>query len=953
MAVNRPGFKYLSYFSGVVAWIWVGLPMLLVVGLIFGIMGSALGVYLVFSGDLPKIPDLRAYRPKTVSTFYAEDGSVIGLFYKEKRFPIPLTSIPPNVINAFLAAEDARFFSHPGIDLVGISRAVIRNMKSGNFSQGASTITQQVTRNFILTKEKKLSRKIREAILSFRLEKSLSKQEILNLYLNEIYLGRGAYGVEAAARTYFGKPTQELTIAEAAMIAGLVSNPNKSAPPKNLENALKRREFVLNSMLKNNFISQAEFDKAMNETPVFRENLPNPFTRAPYFTEAVRQKIIEKYGTNRLYNEGLQVWTTLNPHLQDAASAALFRGVKAWEKREQRPMGLIKRLKPVEAGEFLNGAAPESLRVGEIVQALVLTVPTPKKKKSKKDLSPISDEYTLALHGNLKFSMKLAPGSAYKRNDVLNFQVVESDGKNFSVEQLTAPPVQGAVVCVENRTGYVRTLVGGLDFDKSHFNRATQAMRQPGSAFKPIVYSAALEYSGYSPNTLVIDEPIAVQIDPREPEWVPSNSDGGFIGSTNLTRALALSRNIVAIKLLMDVGLDTTITMAKNMGIHSQLGRNLSLGLGSSEVTPLELTSAYTVFPNMGLKISPVMIKKVVDRFGNILEDNTRVIVDPNENADPAPAWIAKQVASTNGYDAAANQGPQETEIPEKEIDQPGGPAAETSQPHNLELESILKGSFPNQKGPETRVLERAMSPQTAFLMVNMLTQTCVSGTASNVAKLGRTDLAGKTGTTDGCADAWFVGFNPTYTTGVWMGFDSKVSLGRKEYGGVAALPVWMDFMSMALKGLPSQQYTPPPGIVYWAQNQGQSDAYSQSAGFSGPDFDPTYGAKRFCPVDAPHFMVAGPADSQEGTPTQYSSGAMYQGAMRVLSPTGQMIGYASTLQDDRGRTLLYPESPYYDNPDYSELQESYANQGTGSPNPYYQAESGSTNQYPTQVWGR
>ena len=277
---------------------------------------------------------------------------------------------------------------------------------------------------------------------------------------------------------------------------------------------------------------------------------------------------------------------------------------------------------------------------------------------------------------------------------------------------------------------------------------------------------------------------------------------------------------------------------------------------------------------------------------------------------------------------------------------------AENSEPQNLKLESVLKGSFPNQKGPETRVLERAMSPQAAFLMVNMLTQTCVSGTASNVAKMRRTDLAGKTGTTDGCADAWFVGFNPTYTTGVWMGFDSKVSLGRKEYGGVAALPVWMDFMSTALKGLPSQQYTVPPGLVNWAQNQAPSYAYTQSAGFSGPDFDPGFRAKRFCPVDTPYFMVTGPWDSQGGTPP-YQYGAMYQGAMRVLSTTGQMIGYASTLQDDRGRTLLYPESPLYDDPDYSELQESYADNGIGSPNPSYQAGPGYTNQFPTQVWGR
>ncbi|MGC8602703.1 MAG: penicillin-binding protein 1A [Desulfomonilaceae bacterium] len=934
------------------AWIGVGFPILIILGFICGIMGSALGVYLVFSDDLPKIPDLRAYRPKTVSTFYAEDGSVIGLFYKEKRFPIPLNSIPPHVINAFLAAEDARFFSHPGIDVIGISRAVFRNLKSGNFSQGASTITQQVTRNFILTKEKKISRKIREAILSFRLEKSLSKQEILNLYLNEIYLGRGAYGIEAAARTYFGKPTRDLTIAEAAMIAGLVSNPNKYSPPKNLENALKRREFVLNGMLKNNFIDQSEFEKAINEAPVFRENLPNPFTRAPYFTEAVRQKIIERYGSNRLYNEGLQVWTTLDPHLQDAASAALLKGVHAWEKREQRPIGLIKRLKPAEALEFLNNPAPESLKVGDIVQAIVLAVPEQKKKRRKKDISHMSDEYALALHGALKFSMKLASGSTYKPNDLLNFRVVEIDGQNFSVEQLVAPPVQGAVVCIENRTGYVRTLVGGLDFDKSHFNRATQAMRQPGSAFKPIVYSAALEYGGYSPNTLVIDEPIAVLIDPREPEWVPSNSDGGFIGTTNLTRALALSRNIVAIKLLMDVGLDTTITMAEKMGICSRMGRNLSLGLGSSEVTPLELTSAYTVFPNMGLRISPVLIKKVVDRFGNVLEDNTQLIIDPNENIDPAPAWIANQSGYLNDYNSAANQGSQEAEIPDK-IDNSPQTVTDVEGKPDLRLESILKGSFPSQNGPEMRILERAMSPQTAFLMVSMMKQTCVSGTAANVAKLGRTDLAGKTGTTDGCADAWFVGFNPTYTTGVWVGFDSKVSLGKKEYGGVAALPVWMDFMNTVLKGLPSQQYSAPPGLVYWDQQQWQGDTYGQSSGLSGPDFDPAFGAKRFCPVDSRYFTVAS-AEDWQGNATPYSPDSMFQGGMRVLSPTGQMEGFASTFRDDRGRTLVYPERPYHDDSDYSELQESYTNnQGIGAPNPYYQSGPGYTDQYPAQVWGR
>ncbi len=952
MAQKKNKLKYLKPLSGIVAWIWVGIPVLVMVGLLSGILGSVLGVYLIFSKDLPNIPDLKAYRPKTVSTFYADDGSVIGVFYKEKRFPVPLASIPPNVTNAFLAAEDARFFSHPGIDLIGISRAIVRNLKSGNFSQGASTITQQVTRNFILTKEKKISRKIREAILSFRLEKSLSKQEILNLYLNEIYLGRGAYGVEAAARTYFGKSAGAMSIAEAAMIAGLVSNPNKYAPPKNLENALRRREFVLNSMLRNNFISEADFQKAMSEAPTFRESFPNPFSRAPYFTEAVRQKIIEKYGSNRLYNEGLQVWTTMNPVRQTAASAALLNGAQAWEKREGRPVGLVKRLKPAEAKEFLNASAPNAINLGDLVQGLVVEAPEHKKRKGKKNQDPVSSEHVVALRGALKFSMNLPTGSSYRINDLLEFQVVEDDSKNVSLKHITSPPVQGALVCIENRTGYVMALVGGLDFDTSSFNRATQAMRQPGSAFKPVVYSAALEWAGYSPNTLVVDEPIAVLIDQREPEWVPANSDGGFIGATNLTNALALSRNVVAIKLLMDVGLETTINAARNMGIKSPLGRNLSLGLGSSEVTPLELTAAYTVFPNMGMRISPVMIKKVVDRFGNVLEDNTQPLINADQNIDPAPTWMSS-------YQGPHNQSVHD---PDEEQDQPDVSKHKPVDKNNLnenqspglKLESVLTQSFPSSKGPDVRVMERAISPQTAFLMVQMLSQACVSGTASNVAKLRRNDLAGKTGTTDDCADAWFIGFNPTYTTGVWMGFDSKLSLGKREYGGVAALPVWMDFMGELLKGTSSEQYAAPPGLAYWGKEDERQDGYGRKSGVSGADFDPRLGAKAYCPVDAPHFMYSGDTNSmQQPWSMGYPQTYMYQGGIRVLSPTGQTIGYASTLRDDRGRSLFYPEGPYEGAMDYSELQESYNNYGGRIQNSPYQSGSGYMDRYPSQVWGR
>ena len=298
---------------GLLAWLGAGLPVLLLCAGVSGMFGAGLGIYAAFSADLPKIPDLKSYRPKTVSTFYAEDGTVIGLFYKEKRFPVPLESIPPHVINAFLAAEDSRFFSHAGVDGLGVIRALIKNIKAGTFVQGGSTITQQVTRNFILSKQKTISRKIREALLAFRLEQALSKKEILEIYLNEIFLGTRSYGLEAAARTYFGKPATEMSIPEAALLAGLVSSPSKYAPGRSHEAALKRREFVLGRMLLHGFISENQHREAMADIPSFRENLPNPFDKVPYFTETVRQYIVARYGEDRLYNDGLQVWTTCDP----------------------------------------------------------------------------------------------------------------------------------------------------------------------------------------------------------------------------------------------------------------------------------------------------------------------------------------------------------------------------------------------------------------------------------------------------------------------------------------------------------------------------------------------------------------------------------------------------------------------------------------------------------------
>ncbi len=901
-------------------WLAAGVPILLICALGFGLLGTLIGGYLSFSEGLPKIPDLRRYRPKTVSTFYAEDGTVIGIFYHEKRFPIDLGSLPPHVVNAFLAAEDARFFSHSGVDPIGIVRALIKNVTTGTFAQGGSTITQQVTRNFLLTREKKPSRKIREAILAFRLEETLTKREILQLYLNEIYLGKGAYGIEAAARNYFGKNSRDLTIAEAALIAGLVPNPSKYAPHRNLDAALSRRASVLEGMLRNNFITEGQYRRAMADRPDFRENLPNTYQRAPYFAEAVRQYIVARYGEDRLYNEGLQVWTTCDLTLQKKASKSLVNGIRSWEKRRRRPLGLVRRLKSSETRAMLAAPAQETFEVGDVVEAVVLENKVAKesrKKKKKKDESR-SQECTLALRGGAEFSMPLPGKVRYRPNDLLHFKITKIDGSRLLLTPVTLPPVQGAVVCIENNTGYVRALVGGTEFERSRFNRALQAKRQPGSAFKPFVYTAALEWGHYGPQTVVVDEPIAVEVNPSEAEWIPANSDANFRGPLSLRQALAHSRNIAAVKVIMDVGIDATISMAKNMGIQSPLGRNLSLCLGASEVTPLELTSAYTVFPNMGMKVPSVLVKKVVDRFGNVLEDNTmppldidRITAQASETPPSSLPYGSHQIAANwNGSSRLPVQtGPRQRNWPTPDEGSKRG------------IESVLFGSFPGKAVTSRAPAQRVLSPQTAYVMTSMLGEVCKSGTAGAVSRLGRKDLAGKTGTTDDCTDAWFVGFNPRYTTGVWVGYDTKTSLGPKEYGNVAALPVWMDFMKDVLGHSPSQGYPVPQGIVFWGLNMPIASAGRDDLIQAAPDVPPSPDLKPICSVDnsmAPdpyqqdpffNHQVQSPIPTDFmnafPTPVAFASGTN-PGTVRVLSPTGETLGYAYPSVDEKGQMTLY-----------------------------------------------
>ena len=903
MVRGKTNKRYLSI-GGILSYVGIGVPLLLGCALLWWTIGLSIGAYLAFSADLPKIPDLKAYHPRTVSTFFAEDGTVIGVFYREKRFPVSLDCLPPHVINAFVAAEDARFFSHPGVDWLGVLRAVRKNLEAGNFAQGGSTITQQVTRSLLLSKEKKISRKIREALLAHRIEKALTKREILQIYLNEIYLGKGAYGIEAAARTYFGKAARELTAAESALLAGFVSNPSRYSAVLDTDAPVKRKEFVLQSMLRNGFISEEEYQTASQELPKFVEQAYPAYEKVPYFTEAVRQYIIAKYGEDRLYNDGLQVLTTCGLSLQAKASEALLHGVKDWEKRQRRPAGLVRRLKPSEVQAFISEQRTTPYVTGETVHAMVSGIETSKRTKGKKKNHEATfQEVTVTLPGGLCFTKRLQSAIPYKINDVVQLRVAEvaSDGPSFDHDSL--PPIQGAVVTVENATGYVRAMVGGLDFDKSNFNRALQALRQPGSAFKPFIFAAALEWGRYSPGTIVVDEPIAVLLDKRRRLWTPTNADRSFLGPITLRQALSHSRNVTAVKVFMDVGMDSTIRMARAMGITSPLRKRVALSLGASEVNLLDLTSAYTVFPNMGVRAPPVLVKKVLDRFGNVLEDNSldQLTAGPVRASSAAGRREADQPLGAPEFLETGGQ-PADL-VPEENDSEEEGLSSQASP------ETGAKEHVPAFQGTAGERFQQVLSPQTAYLMVSILRDACVSGTAAAVARLGRSDLAGKTGTTDDCTDAWFVGFNPEYTTGVWLGYDTKTSLGRSEYGGKAALPVWTGLMKELLRNRPVTGYTPPPGIVFRYAPVWEQSAKLEMLIDAGPDFGPDFPTKPMSSVDTSVVPAFAPAAFSTGDAAEFPVPAFmpdwsHHGMLRVLSPDGRTIGYAPRGQA-RPRTTV------------------------------------------------
>ncbi|VEN73640.1 Penicillin-binding protein [Candidatus Desulfarcum epimagneticum] len=616
---------------------------LVLIALFLGFLGAffAWMAFLTITKNLPRISSLSDYRPNVVTTVYSDDGRKIAEFFKERRIVIPLSEMSRNLKDAFVAAEDAKFYQHEGLDYYSIVRAFFRNIRAGAIVQGGSTITQQVARSFFLSPEKTYMRKIKEAVLARRIERTFSKSDILFLYLNQIYLGHGAYGVEAAAENYFGKPAIRLTLAECAMLAGLPRAPSRYSPFRFPKRAEKRRVYVLKRMAEEGYITRDESKEAMEEKIEARARKNLYIEEVPFFTEYARREVEKKYGANALYKEGLNIYTTVSVEAQKAARKAVEKGIRALDKR-QGYRGPLSHVSEPDMASFLlemkESFDKNSLKKGDIVKGVVTAI----HDESGVVTVRMGDDSGEIPFSEMKWARKpdpetsrhaaaiKSPREALSEGDVILVRIRGRSGEKWALALEQTPEAESAVLCMEARTGFVKAMVGGRDFRESQFNRAIQSRRQPGSAFKPIIYSAALD-KGYTPASMFIDSPVVYHDEERDFTWKPKNYGEKFHGPTLLREALALSRNVVTIKILKDIGIDYVIDYAREMGVKSPISRDLSIALGSSGMSLLEIVNAYSVFPNQGLLVEPVFITRIENRHGETLEETetrSRPVID-------------------------------------------------------------------------------------------------------------------------------------------------------------------------------------------------------------------------------------------------------------------------------------------------------------------------------------
>jgi penicillin-binding protein 1A len=788
--------------------------------LTFVLLGALglLGAYIYITPRLPEITTLRDVRLQVPLRVYARHGELIAEFGEMKRVPLKYEQFPPRLVQAVLAAEDDRFFEHPGVDYHGILRAVYHLIRTGQKGQGGSTITMQVARNFFLSREKTYLRKLNEIFLALKIEDELSKPEILELYLNKIYLGKRAYGFAAAAQVYYGKPPQELTLPEMAMIAGLPKAPSRYNPVVNPERARLRRDYVLRRMHELGYISDADFEAARQD-PVHAEvHGLEADLEAPYVAEMVRDEMVQRYG-QAAYTEGFQVYTTIDARQQQAATRALRADLLAYDRRHgyRGVEGHIELWSDEVDDSSAWETALQALPVrGNLVPAVVIALEE-------------QAAWAWTHEGNLVYLPweQLEWARAYVDDNHLGPELERADQilkpgdliytvpARAGCSWLAKPPtVAGALVALDPHDGAMRALVGGFDFYDSKFNRVTQAQRQPGSSFKPFIYTAALD-KGFTAATIINDAPVVFDAPGLEDTWRPENYSGRFYGPTRLRQALIKSRNLVSIRLLRDIGIGYAVRYVRRFGFRrSSLPRDLSLALGSGALTPLELARGYAIFANSGFRVDPYLIDHIVGPGDEVqMVARPRVVCVPcveAEEARQAAAEAAAKVQDDNTPPAAPDPA---RLAQEKEQAAQLKAAREAARARQAELDEAERRQI-LQGPPERRVAPRVLSPQVAFLMNTMLRDVIRKGTGRRARVLGRDDLAGKTGTTNDQRDAWFSGFNRDVVTIAWVGFDTPRPLGDHETGARAALPMWIDFMRTALDGRPETPLVEPPGIV-------------------------------------------------------------------------------------------------------------------------------------------
>ncbi len=697
--------------------------------LLFSIM--ILGVLWNFSNNIPDYKFLKSYKPPVSSKVYSGNGDLVADFSKEKRIFVPFRSIPKNVINAFLSAEDKNFFSHPGVDARGVLRALINNISNIMTSkrlEGASTITQQVAKNFLLTNEVSLNRKVKEAILAFRIERALSKERILELYLNQIYLGSGAYGVAAASLEYFDKSIKELNYEEAALLAALPKAPSKYNPYINLELAKFRRNLVLKNLLDNNIIDISTYQK-LKSKPILLKKKEKVFLEdAQYFIEDVRKNIIDNLSYEKVYKQGFNINTPINLELQKFATNSLRKGLSSYDRRKGW-RGVLENKN--YSSDWFNGL--EKYNLENSINWKISIV-----KKVNKFSAEIETQDKL--EGVIEYKditwTKKEFDELLKSGDVIYVKKIENN--KFSLKQI--PKINGGIVVMDPFTGRVLALSGGFSFKNSEFNRATQALRQPGSAFKPFVYALALE-NQYTPSSLVLDAPLVLDQGSDLKMWKPENYGKKFYGPSTLRVGLEKSRNLMTVRIAQNLGIDKIVKFSKNLGIYENPEELLSISLGSAETTLLKLSSAYSTFVNGGKRVEPIIIDRVQDSEGNtIVNNDKRTCINCNQIS-----------YTTNVYPK-------------------------------------IKDNY-----------QQVFSPQTAYQITSMLEGVIQRGTGKKLKKL-KMNLAGKTGTTNKNTDAWFIGFTSNLVIGVYVGMDNPSPLGKFETGSKTALPIFEDFVKKAVK---------------------------------------------------------------------------------------------------------------------------------------------------------